>query len=224
MRTDARLAQIKKPMGSRVLALYERSRAATTRPSARPCSTPSRRRPTTGRGRRSPPAATEQRADYVDRARSPTSVRRRSPISSPAVVPAALPADAEPVARRRRGAPAQPRGAQGAVVRGIARMDGRNDCHGRGDDRGPADASRRSGTTAAALPIVAKWDNGGRVRARSAERHGGRPAAPSSTIRQDERRSPRRARREPAGRSAAPGRSPDDDRADARRRSRVGRR
>ncbi len=189
------------------------SRAARRPPAARKALLDAfARRPTTGRGRRSPPAATDQAPTYVTGALAyerPPALTDFVAGCAPAAAARRAPAGCSCCGR---AAPAAGVGAQGGGRPGHRADGGRPIAPGRGDDRSPADAAGRSGDDGGG---AADRREVGQVRARcsaSAERQAGRPACASSTNRQAERRSPRRPRREPAGRSAAPAAGARDDR------------
>ena len=203
--SDARLAKIKKPMGSSVLALYERARGATTAAERKAMLDTFAKATDTWTQSAIVAAATEQvpklcrerarlRASAgADRARRRHHARRRA-------------GQCRPVARLgRRRRPSERRRSRPRVVRGD-RPDGRrNDRHGRGDDRGAAEAARRSGDDRGGAADRREVGQGGRVqRQRRALRTRARRRA---RRREDERRSPRRARGEPPRRSPASSRS-----------------
>ena len=134
-----------------------------------------------------------------DRARSPTRVRQALADFVTAVLPAALPAMPSSLLVAAAAAGPAGVGAQGAVVRAVARMEGGTLVHGRpATTAGAAEAARRS------------CDDGGGAADRRAVGQGGRAAARAPSVTralllqrrawrsESERRPACRARREPS--------------------------
>ena len=142
--SDARLARIKKPMGSSVLALYERALAAKT-PAARTALLDTYVQSNDNWTRSAiAAAATEQASPYVasafahERAQALTefvAARRARRLAG----------ERQPAAGRRRGRRRPGVGTQGASRPCRCPDGGGNDRHGRGHDCRPGEAPRRSG-------------------------------------------------------------------------------
>ncbi|MEP6918745.1 MAG: hypothetical protein ABJC89_24110, partial [Acidobacteriota bacterium] len=167
--SDPRLAQIKKPMGSKALELYEQARVATT-PTARKGVLDSFAAATDNWTRSAlVAAATDQAPAYVADALTYTKPQALTEFVS-AVVPAALPAHAARLLVAAAGAPPAASTVKVIVVRAVAGMEGGTVPL----DPATAEALQKllddPATTAAALPVVAKWDTAGVLRA-SADRH-----------------------------------------------------
>ena len=218
--SDPRLAKIKKPMGSSALALYERARGATTAVQRKALLDTFAKATDNWTQSAIVAAATEQVPSYVaerarlrasagaDRARRRHHARCRARqcwcrCSSPP------PAPRHERQRSRRPSSGVSPGWNGGTI---------------AMDAAAATALQKllddPATTAAALPIVAKWDKAGALqRQRRAPRTSPRRRA---RRRKDERRSPRRARRKSSRGATASRRCAERNRDDARRPSRVG--
>ena len=167
--SDPRLAQIKKPMGSKALELYEQARAATT--AAQRKAVLDSFAAATDNWTRSAlvAAATEQAPSYVAEALTYDRPQALTEFVV-AVLPAALPAHAGPPAgggcRRRTGRGARSKPASCAPSRGwkagAVALDAQTTQALQKLLDDPA-------TTAAALPIVAKWDKAGVLSAKADE-------------------------------------------------------
>ena len=200
--------KIKKPMGSSALALYERARGATTAAERKAVLD------TLREGDRQLDAVGDRRggdragADLRrERARLRASAgadrfRRRRPARRRAGQCRA----AARLGRGRRRLEASAAQGDGRPRRSPGWTAARS--HGRGDDRGAAEAARRSGDDGGGAADRREVGQGGRVQRQRRAR--GRALARRARRRDDERRPPRRARREPARRagSVAPRRSP----------------
>lgn len=166
---DPRVAKMARPMGSTVLALYERARAAES-----------------AADRKALLDTFATAADNWTKSAIVAAASERAPLlvadafahQSPqsltefvaAVVPAALPAHAGELLARAAGAPAAAAGLKAAVARAIGRMQA-------GDltmDAATIAAVRTlledPATTAAALPLVGRWDKAGALRDAAAAR------------------------------------------------------
>ena len=137
-------------------------RAAPRPPfSARPFLTPSRSRPTPGRS----PLSSRLRPSRCP-AMLPSALAYARPAALTELVagimPAATPASAGPLLVSAAGAAPRASALKAAVAWGVARLSGRNDRFGRGRDQALQTLLDDPATTAAALPIVAKWDKAGR--------------------------------------------------------------
>jgi putative membrane-bound dehydrogenase-like protein len=185
--SDARLAKMSKPMGSTVLALYEKSRGAAT-PAARKTVLDAYAAAADDWTRSALiAAASDQAAAYVADA---LVYPRPEPLTDfvAAVAPAALPAAANRLLIAAAGAAPQASPLKAAVARAVARME---------TGAVVADAQSRQALTqllddpaasAFAVPIIARWDNTGPLAA-SAAQHAERLLVElaSSTIRDDRR-------------------------------------
>ncbi len=168
--SSARLARIKRPMGSSVLALYERARGVTT--VAQRKALLNTYAQATDNWTRSAivSAATEQAPIYVD---SALAYERPQALTEfvRAVAPAALPSGAGRMLVAAAGAGPQASVLKAAVVRAIARMDGGAIVMDAATTAALQKLLDDPATTAAAVPIVAKWDRSGAL-ATSADRQG----------------------------------------------------
>ena len=167
--SDPRLAQIRKPMGSKALELYEQARAATTA-TGRKTVLDSFAAATDNWTRSAlVAAATEQAPAYLTEALAYNRPQVLTEFVA-AVLPAALPAHAGQLLIAAAEAGPGAGALKASIVRGIARMEG-----GTVNMDAPTMQALQKllddpATTAAALPIVAKWDKAGALSA-SAERH-----------------------------------------------------
>ncbi len=168
--SDARLAKIKKPMGSSALALYERARGATTAAERKAMLDTFAKATDTWTQSAIVAAATEQVPNYVVSALAYERPQALTDLVA-GFMPAAAPATAGRLLVSAAGAGPQASALKATVVRGIARMDVGTIAM----DAATAAALQKllddPATTAAALPIVAKWDKAGAFSA-SAERYG----------------------------------------------------
>ena len=166
--SDPRLAQIRKPMGSKALELYEQARAAAT-PAQRKVVLDSFAAATDNWTRSAlVAAATEQAPSYVAEALMHDRPQALTDFVV-AVVPAALPDHARRLLIAAAGAGPAAVALKTSIVRAVARMEG-------GAIALDLDAETTQAlqkllddpaTTAAALPIVAKWDKAGVLSAKA---------------------------------------------------------
>ena len=164
--SDPRLAQIRKPMGSKALELYERSRGVTT-PAQRKAVLDSFAVATDNWTRSAlVAAATEQAHSYVAEALTHD---RPQPLTDfvVAVVPAALPDHAGRLLVAAAGAGPAAVTLKASVVRAVARMDGGAIALDATTTKALEKLLDDPATTAAALPIVAKWDKAGVLRTKA---------------------------------------------------------
>ena len=158
--SDPRLAQIRKPMGSKALALYEQARAATT--TAQRKTVFDSFAAATDNWTRSAlvAAATDQAPSYVAEALAYDRPQALTEFVV-AVLPAALPAHAGQLLVAAAGAGPGAVALKASIVRAVARMEG----GAISVDAATTPALQKllddPATTAAALPIVAKWDKAG---------------------------------------------------------------
>ena len=168
---DARLVKATPPMGSSVLALYDRARGA---------STPDERRAlldTFAQGSDNwtrsaiAAAATESAAAYVTEALGYARPEALTDLVS-AILPGALPADAGRLLAAAARAPGEANPLKPVIVRAVAQMTGSLTM-----DPATTEAVRtlleNPATTAAALPIVARWDSSGGLKAAAEQRAAG---------------------------------------------------
>ena len=167
--SNARLAQIKKPMGSKALALYEQARAATT---------PAQRKTildafagSTDNWTRSAlvAAATEQAPAYVAESLAHQRPQALTDLVA-AILPAALPDHAGRLLVAAAGAGAEAAVLKAAVVRAVARMQGGAIAMDASTTQALQKLLADPATSAAALPIVAKWDKAGALTASAESR------------------------------------------------------
>ena len=214
--SDPRLARIKKPMGSTVLALYERAlgakTAAAAKGAARHVCAGDRQLDAVGDRRRGDRAAVALRCQRlgVRTSAGPGGVRRPRRASRAA-------RERRPVARRRPPVPApQASVLKATVVRAVARMEGGTIAMDAATTAALQKLLDDPATTAAALPIVAKWDKAGALSAGGAiGKRGAWPRSQRVRRSENERRSSGRARGEPARRAEAAVGGAGHDRADA---------
>ncbi|MPZ20782.1 MAG: c-type cytochrome [Luteitalea sp.] len=169
--SDARLAQLEKPMGSKALEVYERARMAQTA-EQRQAQLDLFAQATDNWTRSAiVAAATDQMPAFVAEA---LAYRQPEALTNfvAAILPAALPDHAGQLLALAADAPSEAAALKPAVVRAVARMEGGTIAL----DAAAIDALQRllddPATTAATLPIIAKWDKEGRL-ATSAESHAG---------------------------------------------------
>ena len=166
--SDARLARIKKPMGSSVLALYERALAAKT-PAARKALLDTYVQSNDNWTRSAiAAAATEQASVYVASAFAHERPQALTEFVA-LVAPAALPASAGQLLVAAAGAGEPASVLKAPVVRAVARMEGGTIAMDAATTAALEKLLNDPATSAAALPIVAKWDKAGALTA-SADR------------------------------------------------------
>ena len=184
--SDARLAKVRRPMGSKVLELYDQARAAAA---------PAQRRAlldtfagATDNWTRSAiaAAASESAAAYVAEAFAhPRSAALVDLVA--AIVPGSLPAEAGRLLTLAAGAGAQAGPLKAAVVRAVSEMNG-----ALAMDAPAAQAVRTllddPATTVAVLPIVTKWDSTGTLKAAAEARSAALVAELRSGSTPDDRR------------------------------------
>jgi putative membrane-bound dehydrogenase-like protein len=160
---DPRLAKARRPMGSSVLDLYERARVAKT---------PEQRRTLLETFAKSndnwtrsaiAAAATESSAAYVVDALASSRPEALTDLVT-AILPSALPADASRILAAVAQAPQPANSLKPVIVRAVAQMNGALTM-----DEATTTAVRTllndPATTAATLPIVARWDTRGALKA-----------------------------------------------------------
>jgi putative membrane-bound dehydrogenase-like protein len=184
--TDPRLLKARRPMGSRVLDLYERARLATTGEQRR--TRLDMFAQSTDNWTRSAiaAAATGSAAAYVTDALGYGRPETLADLVS-AILPAALPADAGSLLAAAARAPKQAGPLKPVIVGAVAQMSGSLTMDTLTTAAVRALLSDPS-TTAATLPIVSRWDSGGALKAEAEERAGtlARELADSGTA--DDRR------------------------------------
>jgi putative membrane-bound dehydrogenase-like protein len=163
--SDSRVARIRKPMGSSVLALYEQARTIKTSPERRALL--DRFAQATDNWTRSAvaAAATEAAPEYVAEALTSKQPEALTDLVT-AIVPTALPSAANRLLTLAAGAGSQAGPLKAIIVRAVAQMSSPMtlDAATTGavrtllEDPDPA-------TSVAALPIVAKWDSAGTLKA-----------------------------------------------------------
>ncbi|HET7220921.1 MAG TPA: PVC-type heme-binding CxxCH protein [Vicinamibacterales bacterium] len=166
---DPRLARVNRRMGSKALELYEQARAATTAAARKAqldtftqASDPWTKSAIVA-------AATEQAPRYVADAFAYSRPEALTDFVA-AVVPSALPAGAGDLLVTAAAGGPQTIALKTIVVRGVAQMDGTLTLNATTTPALRALLDNPA-TTAAALPIVARWDKAGVLRA-SADAHG----------------------------------------------------
>ena len=167
--SDARLAQIRKPMGSKALEQYEQARAATT-PAQRKAVLDTFAKATDNWTRSALiAAATEQAPAYVADA---FAYERPQVLTDfvAGIVPAALPAHANRLLVAAAGAGSEAASLKAGVVRAVARMEGGTIALDPDTTQALQKLLDDPATTAVALPIVAKWDKAGTLRASAESR------------------------------------------------------
>jgi uncharacterized protein len=168
--SDARLAKIKKPMGSSVLALYERARGATTAAERKALLDTYAKWTDNWTQSAIVAAATEHVPTYVAAA---LAYERPQALTEfvVGIMPAAVPADAGRLLVSAAGAGPQASALKAAVVRAIARMDAGVIAMDAATSAALQKLLDDPAITAAALPIAAKSDKAGAFGS-SAERYG----------------------------------------------------
>jgi putative membrane-bound dehydrogenase-like protein len=160
--SDARLAGIRRPMGSSVLHLYEQARAATTAGDRRTLL--DRFATATDNWTRSAIAAAagDRAAAYVADALAYQRPEALTELVA-AIVPGSLPAEAASLLALAAGARSEAIRLKVAILQAVSQMNGTLAL-----DAPTTQAVRRlledPGSTAAALPIVARWDTAGALR------------------------------------------------------------
>ena len=159
--SDPRLARIKKPMGSSVLALYERALGAKTAPERKALLDTYVQATDNWTRSAIAAAATGQPSLYVA---SAFAYERPQALADfvALVAPAALPANAGPLLVSAAGAGPQASTLTATVVRAVARMEGGTINMDAATTAALQKLLDDPATTAAVLPIVAKWDKGQR--------------------------------------------------------------
>jgi putative heme-binding domain-containing protein len=163
---DPRLAQMKRPMGSQALALYEKTRTATTAVERKQVLDSFAAATDNWTRSALVAAATEQAAPYIADALVHDRPQALAEFVA-AVLPAALPAHAGRllVATGSAGPAAEP--LKAAIVRAVARMEGGTIAL----DAATTQALQRllddPATRAPALPIVVRWDKDGALTAKA---------------------------------------------------------
>ena len=167
--SDARLAQIKKPMGSKALQLYEQARAATT--AAQRKTTLDAFTASADNWTKSAlvAAATGQAPEYVADA---LTYARPDALTEfvTAILPAALPNHAGRLLVAAAGAGSNAGALKAGVVRAVARMEGGAIALDPATTQALQKLLDDPATSAAALPIVAKWDKAGVLSANAESR------------------------------------------------------
>ncbi|MGH9374239.1 MAG: PVC-type heme-binding CxxCH protein [Vicinamibacterales bacterium] len=169
--SDARLAKIKKPMGSKALRTYERARAAATAPRraaqldafAKAADDWTRSAIVAG--------ATEHPAAYIADALSYRQPEVLTELVG-AVAPAAVPAHAAGLLVTAAAAGSRAAALKVAVVQAVAGMDKGSLALDAKTTQALQTLLDDPETTAAALPIVAKWDKAGALTASAGSRAG----------------------------------------------------
>ena len=182
---DARLARVRRPMGSAALALYERSRAAKSAADRAAVLDAFVAAPDDWTRSALVAAATEQAAAYVTQAFGHARAEALVGFVE-GVLPAALPASAEPLVVAAGGAGRAAAPLKVAALRAIARVE-------RPATLSPAASGALrtllldAATTAAALPVAARWDRDGAL-ASIIEERGAALAAELGAATSDDRR------------------------------------
>ena len=168
--SDPRLARIKKPMGSSVLAIYERALGARTAAERKTLLDTYVQATDNWTPSAIAAAATEQPSLYVA---SAFAYERPQPLAEfvALVAPAALPASAGQLLVSAAAAGPQASAVKAAAVRAVARMTGGSIAMDAATTAALQKLLDDPATSAAALPVVAKWDKSGVLTA-SAERQG----------------------------------------------------
>jgi hypothetical protein len=164
--SDPRLAQIKRPMGSKALVLYEQTRAAKT--IAQRTAVFDSFAAATDNWTRSAlvAAATEQAPSYAAEALTYDRPQALTEFVV-AVLPAALPVHAGELLIAAAGAGPGAVPLKTSIVRAVARMEGGTITMDAATTQALEKLLDDPSTTAAALPIVAKWDKAGALSAKT---------------------------------------------------------
>ena len=166
--TDPRLLKVKRPMGSSALDLYERARVATSDVQRRTLLDQFAGSSDNWTRSAIAAAATGAAAAYID---DSLGYGRPDVLAElvTAILPAALPADAGALLASTARAPRQAANLKPLIVRAVAQMDGTltMDALTTGAVRTLLDDPA---TAAATLPIVARWDSAGALKAEAARR------------------------------------------------------
>jgi uncharacterized protein len=185
--SDARLAQIKKPMGSKALELYEQARAATTAAQRKTVLTAYAA--STDNWTRSAlvAAATEQAPEYVADALTYERPQALTELVA-AIVPAALPAHASRLLVVAAGAGSEAAVLKAGIVRAVAQMEGGAIALDGATTQALQKLLDDPATSGAVLPVVAKWDKAGVLSASAESRARSLLRDLASTATSDERR------------------------------------
>jgi putative membrane-bound dehydrogenase-like protein len=161
--SDPRLAQIKKPMGSKAFELYEQSRTASTAEARK--AVLDAFAASTDNWTRSAlvAAATDQAPVYLTDALAYAQPQALTEFVA-AVLPAALPAHAGSLLVAAAGAGPQASALKASVVRAIARMEGGAIAMDAATTAALQKLLEDPDTRAGALPVVARWDKAGVLR------------------------------------------------------------
>jgi putative membrane-bound dehydrogenase-like protein len=158
--SDSRLAQIRKPMGSKALEQYEQARAATT-PAQRKAVLDTFAKANDSWTRSALiAAAAEQAPAYVAEAFAYESPQVLTEFVA-AILPAALPAHAGRLLVVAAGGGSGTESLKTGVVRAVARMEGGAIALDASTTQALQKLLDDPATTAVALPIVARWDKAG---------------------------------------------------------------
>jgi putative membrane-bound dehydrogenase-like protein len=169
--SDARLAAIKRPMGSKAFELYEQTRGAST-PAQRKIALDTFSAATDNWTRSAlVAAATERAPSFIADALAYDRPAALTDFVS-AVLPAALPASAGPLLVQAAAARPDASPLRIAIVRGIARMPEGTIAMDAQTTAALQKLLDDPATVVAALPIAAKWDSAGALRA-SMDSHAG---------------------------------------------------
>jgi putative membrane-bound dehydrogenase-like protein len=167
--SDPRLAQIKRPTGSKAFELYERTRAMTTAAERRTVLDSFTAASDNWTKSALVAAATEHASSYIADALTYSRPQALTDFVL-AVTPAAVPADATRLLVAAAGAGPDAAALKASVVRAVARMEGGAIALNPETTQALQTLLDDPATTAAALPIVAKWDKAGALNA-SADTH-----------------------------------------------------
>jgi uncharacterized protein len=169
--TDPRLLKAKRPMGSAVLDLYERAQAASTAEQRRTLLDMFAQSNDNWTRSAIAAAATGSAAAYVSDSLGYGRPEALTDLVS-AILPSALPADAGRVLTAAARASSQANPLKPVIVRAVAQMNGSLSM-----DAATTDAVRmlleNPATTAATLPIVARWDSAGTLKPDAEQRAAG---------------------------------------------------
>jgi putative membrane-bound dehydrogenase-like protein len=185
---DARLAGVRRPVGSAALALYERSRAATTAADrAAVLDAFVAASDDWTRSALAAAAADQAAAAYLTQAFGHARPDALADFVQ-AVAPAALPASSEALVVAAAAAPSAAARLKTSVLRAIVRADGPAAASGAETVRALRTLLTDSATTAAALPVVATWDRAGALGAEADSRGRALAAELAAAGTPDERR------------------------------------
>ena len=165
--SDPRLAQIRKPTGSRALQIYERTRAASNTPVQRKAVLDAFAAASENWTRSAlVAAATEQAPSYVEEALAHDRPEALTDFVA-ATVPAALPAHAGRLLIAAAAAGPTAAALKASIVRAVARMDGGAIALDASTTHALQQLLEDPATTAAAVPIVARSDKAGALKAQA---------------------------------------------------------